>query len=210
MDYKKVLRLYFVNHLSCREIAESCGDCSKTTVNEFLKRFRENPELSYPLPADVTNEYIGNMLYKKPGVSVDQLLYRDFNKEAVYKALARKGETLKHLWQKYNAIGVVDGKKPMSYRQYCRRYSEWADSKQLTFHIQRYPGVNLELDYAGKQLYLHNRRNPDETTKVTIFIAALTYSDYFYAEGMTECDIQFRISHSGIPSPTVIIFKLRE
>ena len=137
MDYKKVLRLHFMNHLSSREIAESCGDCSKTTVNEFLKRFRENPELSYPLPADVTNEYIGNMLYKKPGVSADQLLYRDFNKKAVYKALARKGETLKHLWQKYNAVGVVDGKKPMSYRQYCRRYSEWADSKQLTFHIQR-------------------------------------------------------------------------
>ena len=48
MDYKRVLRLHFVNHLSGREIAESCGDCSKTTVNEFLKRFRENPELSYP------------------------------------------------------------------------------------------------------------------------------------------------------------------
>ena len=43
MDYKRVLRLHFVNHLSGREIAESCGDCSKTTVNEFLKRFRENP-----------------------------------------------------------------------------------------------------------------------------------------------------------------------
>ena len=87
MDYKKVLRLHFMNHLSSREIAESCGDCSKTTVNEFLKRFRENPELSYPLPADpadVTNEYIGNMLYKKPGVSADQLLYRDFNKEASF------------------------------------------------------------------------------------------------------------------------------
>ena len=56
MDYKKVLRLHFVNHLSCREIAESCGDCSKTTVNEFLKRFRENPKLSYPLQADVSNE----------------------------------------------------------------------------------------------------------------------------------------------------------
>ena len=63
MDYKKVLRLHFVNHLSCREIAESCGDCSKTTVNEFLKRFRENPGLSYPLPADVTNEYIESLLY---------------------------------------------------------------------------------------------------------------------------------------------------
>ncbi len=200
MDYKRVLRLHFVNHLSGREIAESCGDCSKTTVNEFLKRFRENPELSYPLPADVTDEYIESMLYKKPGVSADRLLYRDFNKEAVYKALTRKGESLKHLWQKYNAIGVVDGKKPMSYRQYCRRYSEWADSKQLTFHIQRYPGVNLELDYAGKQLYLHNRRDPEETTKVTIFIAALTYSDYFYAEGMTECDIRnwIRVNNNAL------------
>ena len=89
MDYKKVLRLHFVNHLSCREIAESCGDCSKSTVNEFLKRFRENPELSYPLSADITNEYIESMLYKKPGVSADRLLYRDFNKEAVYKVSLR-------------------------------------------------------------------------------------------------------------------------
>ena len=200
MDYKKVLRLHFVNHLSSREIAESCGDCGKTSVNEFLKRFKNSQELSYPLPADVTNEYIGDLLYKKPGVPADQLLYRDFNKEAVYKALARKGETLKHQWQKYNAIGIVDGKRPLSYRQYCRRYSEWADSKQMTFHIQRYPGVNLELDFAGKQLYLHDRRNPEAAIKVTVFIAALTYSDYFYAEGMTECDIKnwIRVNNNAL------------
>lgn len=30
MDYKKVLRLHFVNRLSIREIAESCGDCGKS------------------------------------------------------------------------------------------------------------------------------------------------------------------------------------
>lgn len=210
MDYKRVLRLHFVNHLSCREIADSCGDCSKTTVNEFLKRFRECQELSYPLPADVTNEHIDSLLYRKPGIPSDQLLYRDFDKETVYKALSHKGETLKHLWQKYNAIGAVNGKRPMSYRQYCRRYSEWADSKQLTFHIQRYPGVNLELDFAGKQLYLHDRQKPEELTKVTIFIAALTYSDYFYAEGMTECDIRNWIrvnnnalSYFGGVTPTV-------
>lgn len=135
MDYKKVLRLHFVNYLSSREIAESRGDCGKTTVNEFLKLFKECQELSYPLSADVTNEYIEGLLYKRPGVPADQLLYRDFNKEAVYKALSHKGETLKHLWQKYNTTGIVDGKKPMSYHQYCRRYSEWTDSKQLTFHI---------------------------------------------------------------------------
>ena len=179
---------------------KAAGDCSKTTVNEFLKRFRENSELSYPLPTDATNEYI------EGPASIKSQVYRRISSST--GILTRKLSTrlwpakgdLKHLWQKYNAIGVVDGKKPMSYRQYCRRYSEWADSKQLTFHIQRYPGVNLELDYAGKQLYLHNRRNPDETTKVTIFIAALTYSDYFYAEGMTECDIRnwIRVNNNAL------------
>ena len=132
------------------------------------------------------------MLYKKPGVSADQLLYRDFNKEAVYKALARKGETLKHLWQKYNAIGVVDGKKPMSYRQYCRRYSEWTDSKQLTFHIQRYPGVNLELDYAGKPLYRTMRGSS------SICITAGTRMRPQRSRSLS------------LPSPTVITFTLKE
>lgn len=198
MDYKKVLKLHYVNMLSSRDIAASTG-CGKTSVNEFLRRFRDCTELSYPLASDITNEYIEKLLYKKSGPSADEL-YRDFDKEAVYKALARKGETLKHLWQKYNAVGTVDGLRPLSYRQYCRRYSDWADSKQLTFHIQRYPGVNTELDFAGKQLVIHSRKDPSRTTKVTIFLSALTYSDYFYAEGMINCDIRnwIRVNNNAL------------
>ena len=189
MDYRKVLRLHYVNKLSSREIAANCS-CGKTSVNEFLRRFNECSELSYPLPEDVTNEFIGELLYKRPGVPAEQQLYRDFNEESVYKALARKGETLKHQWGMYNAVGIVDGKRPLSYRQYCRRYSEWLDSKKITFHIKRYPGINTELDFAGKTLCIHDRQNPSVTTKVTIFVATLSYSRFFYAEGMTLCDIR--------------------
>ena len=57
MDYKKVLRLHYENKLSGREIAAT-SRCSKTSVNEFLKWFRECPELNYPLPENVTNEFI--------------------------------------------------------------------------------------------------------------------------------------------------------
>lgn len=66
MDYKKVLRLHYVNKLSSRAIAESCG-CGKTTITRFLNRFSNCEELSYPLSEDVTNEFIENLLYKKPG-----------------------------------------------------------------------------------------------------------------------------------------------
>lgn len=47
MDYKRVLLLRFTNGLSSRDIAEATGT-GKTTINEFLKRFRECRELSYP------------------------------------------------------------------------------------------------------------------------------------------------------------------
>mgnify|MGYP000495967409 FL=1 len=48
MDYKKVMRLHYVNKLSSREISASCS-CSKSIVNEFLKRFQKCPELMYPI-----------------------------------------------------------------------------------------------------------------------------------------------------------------
>ena len=61
MDYKKVLVLKYTDGMSSREIAEVTGD-GKTTVNEFLKRFRDSGELSYPLPEEVTNEFIEGVL----------------------------------------------------------------------------------------------------------------------------------------------------
>ena len=39
-----------------------------------------------------------------------------------------------------------------------------------------------------------------EKTKVTVFVAALAYSDYFYIEGMTCCDIAnwIRVNNNAI------------
>jgi DNA-binding transcriptional regulator LsrR (DeoR family) len=97
MDYKRVLRLHYVNGFSSRVIAESTGD-GKSTINEFLKRFRENEVLSWPLSDDITNEMIGEMLYQKPGNAANDNLYRSFDEEVVHRKLAKKGETLLHLW----------------------------------------------------------------------------------------------------------------
>lgn len=188
MDYKRVLRLHYENGYSSRAIGKQTYD-GKSTVAEFLKRFEACPELSWPLSEEVTNEYIEDLLYKKKGNTSQDELYRSFDEEEVHRKLAKKGETLLHLWRLYNAEGEVDGKKPLSYRQYCRRYAAWMGNNDVVFHIQRYPGVNLELDFAGKTLNLHDLSNPDLLIKVTIFVATLSFSDFFYIEGMTKCDI---------------------
>ena len=61
MDYKRVLRLHYVNGYSSRTIGKQTYD-GKSTVAEFLKRFEECKELSWPLSEEVTNEYIENLL----------------------------------------------------------------------------------------------------------------------------------------------------
>lgn len=181
MDYKKVLRLHYVNKLSGQEIALCCKEGSKSSVNEFLKRFRECEELSYPLEEEVSNELIESLLYSKPGRDIQDDCFRDFNKEDVARKLTKKGETILHIWSLYYSEGEVDGKKPMSYRTFCRRFAGWKCSKEITFHIKRSPGENIELDFAGKQLYLHDPDDEEKVVKVTIFVASLSYSDYFYA-----------------------------
>ena len=171
MDYKRVLKLHFDNGFSGRTIAKNTGDGQRTAINDFLKRFKECDELNWPLSEEVTNEYIEALLYKKRGNIENDEFYRVFNEEEVHRKLAKKGETLLHLWKLYNAEGEVDGKRPLSYRQFCRRYANWLGNKNVTFHIQRYPGVNTELDFAGKTLWLHESRDPEAMAKVTIFVA---------------------------------------
>ena len=105
MDYKRVLVLHYTNGMSGREIAEATGD-GKTTVNEFLKRFRECEELSYPLSEEVTNEFIAERLYRKAGKPAAAELYRDFDPEEVCRTLTKKGETLKHLWRLCSEFSV--------------------------------------------------------------------------------------------------------
>lgn len=200
LDYLQILRLHFGKHLSGRQIAESEG-YGKTTVNRFLKKFKECEKLSFPLAPTVTNEVIYNTLYNSRGGTHNSgnTHYREVDCNTIYKALPKKGETLKHLWRKYNAVGIViteSGQKqyPYGYRQYCKHFNDWCEERNVTSRIERFPGQNCELDYAGMVLYLKNRLTGEQDTKVTIFVATMSYSNYCYAEALVSCNIQHWIA----------------
>lgn len=114
MDYKRILKLRYEKGFSCRGIAGSTG-YGKSAIGEFIKRFDECEALSWPLPEEVTNEYIESLLYKRQGNVNNDAFYRDFSEEEVHRKLSKKGETLLHLWKLYNAEGEVDGKGGASF-----------------------------------------------------------------------------------------------
>ena len=65
MDYKRILTLHYTGGMSGHEIKQTTGD-GKTTVNEFLKRFREWKELSYPLSERRCGSVTGIIPERKP------------------------------------------------------------------------------------------------------------------------------------------------
>lgn len=186
-DYRRILALSKGQGLSIREISDATG-YGKTMIGDFLRRFDGNGILSYPLSDDDTNERIHGLLYSRRGSgSSGTEFFREPDYERIIRALKYKGQTLKRQWRLYDAEGVVDGKRPYSYRQFCQKVSDWSGAQETVSHFVRTPGDIMELDYAGRQLVLHDR-DSETAKRVTIYIAVMSYSGYFYAEGLLKCD----------------------
>lgn len=187
LDYLSILKMHYLQELSFREIGASVG-CGKTAVGRFITRFEES-ELTFPLPSDYSNEQIESVLYKKRGGTKTE--FEEPDCEKIFKDMAKKGQTLQRLWNQYKRYceNSSSGKQAYSYRQYCKKYQDYLETKGVSGRIIRYPGQNTEVDFAGMQLYLKNPETGKSETKVTVFVATLSYSKYCYAEGMLRCSI---------------------
>jgi transposase len=71
------------------------------------------------------------------------------------------------------------------YSNFCRQIQNRVAAKsidpKITMKIFRQPGHSVEVDYSGDSLEIINPAT-GEITKLELFVGALTYSSYFYAE----------------------------
>ena len=79
---------------------------------------------------------------------------------------------------------ALENKLP-AYSNFCRQVSLHLEKKppeaKITMKIFRQPGHSVEVDYSGDSLEIINPAT-GEITKLELFVGALTYSSYFYAE----------------------------
>ena len=71
-----------------------------------------------------------------------------------------------------------------TYSSFCRFYSAHIDDKdepKVTMKIHREPGHSVEVDYSRDGLEILNPAT-GEIEKVELFVGAMSYSSYFYAE----------------------------
>jgi transposase len=176
-NYREILRL-LSQGISQRSIAASCG-CSRSTVQRTIARAQEH-DLEWPLPSEMTDEKLRKIFSPPPKPAVAG--YKEPDCEEIHREMAKSGVTLSLLWNEYSAQCRQDGEIPFMYTAFCKRYRDYVVIHKATMHINRKPGEQMEVDWAGRTMQLIDNTT-GEVIPVYVFVAALPYSGYAYVEG---------------------------
>ena len=186
LDYKTIIIKRYALNLSGTQIAKDLG-CSKSGVNDFLKRFEECKTISFPLPDGITNYGIAELVYGKvPGQGIRNETFVLPNYAKVYQQMiSRKNMTLIYQWNRYKKKCEKDNLKYYSYRQFCERYGMWCNDNEEDAHFSHVIAQTMEVDFAGKTFEMIDRLT-GEIMDIVVFVAVLPYSQMIYAEGMVS------------------------
>ena len=103
----------------------------------------------------------------------------------IHKELLRNGVSKKLLWTEYMEDCRANGDEPLMYSQFCYHIQQDEQKRRATMHINRKPGEQVEVDWAGDPATIID---PDtgEILKAYIFVGVKTYSQYAYVEAFLD------------------------
>ena len=93
----------------------------------------------------------------------------------IRKELLRNGVNKKLLWTEYLEECRQSGDEPLMYSQFCFYIQKDEEKRRATMHIDRKPGEQIEVDWAGDPAQI---TDPDtgEIIPAFLFVGVLTYS----------------------------------
>lgn len=166
--------------ISQRSMAKALG-CSRHHIAKVLKN-AEIEGISWPLPDGVTDDMLRQRLLPPSKVASDHVI-PDF--AFIDKEMKKSGVTLTLLWAEYCEHCRAEGKRPFMYTQFCHHYRNYRQVNKATMRLERLPGEQVEVDWAGKAAKIVN---PDtgEEVPVHLFVASMSYSQYTYVEAFLD------------------------
>lgn len=184
--YREILRLYSQG-ISQRNIALSC-ECSRNTVAKVLERAGEL-HITWSLPEGTTDGVLDKQLF--PKTPPENRKMPDL--EYIHKELAKQGVTLKLLWTEYCEECRRGKDLPLMYSQFCYHYQKFVQKKRASMHVPRKPGEQTEVDWAGQTIPINDTAS-GEIIPCSVFVAALSYSQYAYVEAFLSQTLESWIS----------------
>jgi transposase len=171
---RDILRLYWEQRLTMRQIAQSAG-VGLSSVSDRIHR-AEAAGLGWPLAPDLDDLILERLLY--PGAQGRPHTDRVEPDWATIDAeLRRKGVTLELLWIEYKR----EHPEGYQYSWFCARYRRWQQRVDPVLRQLYQAGEKLFVDYAGQTVPILDPRT-GEVHDAVLFVAVLGASNYTYAE----------------------------
>ena len=180
--YREIIRLSGLN-LSQSNIALSCN-VSKTTVSKVLKAAKASG-IAWPLDPGMTDDVLAKTLFPEKTGKAASSNKRMPDYAYIRKELLRNGVNKKLLWTEYLEDCRLAGDEPLMYSQFCYYIQQDEQKRRATMHINRKPGEQVEVDWAGDPAHI---MVPDtgEIINAYIFVGVMTYSQYPYVEAFLD------------------------
>lgn len=174
-DYREILRLRSLR-LNHTQIADSLG-ASRTTIIHTLQRAAAQG-LDWQTAEAMSDGELASRLFP---AGEGQPSYRMPDYDYIHREMAKPGMTQQLLWFEYCDQCRDSGDIPYQLTQFKTHYREYLTKTKATMHISRKPGETMEVDWAGQTAMLVDS-STGEVIDAYIFVAALPYSGYAYAE----------------------------
>ena len=189
--YREIIRLTGLG-FSQRNIMASCGVAQKTVV-KVQKRAREL-NISWPLDESMTDTELQRLMFSKENSVSKNKRMPDY--DYIHNELLRNGVSKKLLWTEYMEDCRANGDEPLMYSQFCYHIQQDEQKRRATMHINRKPGEQVEVDWAGDPAAIID---PDtgEILKAYIFVGVMTYSckcQYKNVQKVENINVQFTVS----------------
>jgi len=107
----------------------------------------------------------------------------------VHREMSKSGVTLTLLWLEYCDECRRYGQIPYQSTQFYKYYSDYVRKTGATMHIERKPGESMEVDWAGGTVPVVSAET-GELLDTYVFVSALSYSGYAYAEAFWSMQME--------------------
>jgi transposase len=182
-SYREILRLS-AQGISQRSIANSCS-CSRNTVARVLTQAQQI-QIEWSNIRDLSEGDLSRRLFTDQ-IKTGSRKVPDC--EYIHREMAKSGVTLSLLWNEYCNECRTNKELPFKYTQYCYYYRQFVLTTKATLHIDRKPGEQTEVDWAGQTAAIIDR-DSGEIIPAYIFVAVLSCSQYTYVEAFLRQDLE--------------------
>jgi transposase len=182
-SYREILRLY-TQGISQRSIARSCG-CSRNTVFRVISQAQQQ-KVEWNQVKEFSDGDLNQKLFPTAMPAGSRKVP---DSEYIHREMAKSGVTLSLLWNEYCTECRTNQEIPLKYTQYCNYYRKYVVTTKATMHIDRKPGEQMEVDWAGQTAVIIDR-DSGEIIPAYVFVAVISCSQYAYVEAFLRQDLE--------------------